>query len=109
MDIVAFFTNIMENHSYIAYLVLFIWSFAEGETGLVLAGTLAFAGHMLLVPSVIVASLGGSLSDFLFFYLGKKNKKFVERKIKNQEVIVAEVKKLLDKHAIWVIFIQRYL
>ena len=104
-----FFTNIMEHHSYLAYVILFIWSMAEGETGLVLAGILAYTGHILLLPAIIVAGFGGAAGDLLFFHLGKYHTDVVRDKIKNNEVIIDEIKDLLKKHDIIVIFVQRYL
>jgi membrane protein DedA with SNARE-associated domain len=104
-----FFTNIMEHHSYLAYLILFVWSMAEGETGLVLAVILVYTGHMLLFPAILIAGLGGAAGDLLFFHLGKYHSDVVKDKIKNNEIIIDEIKKLLKKHDIIVIFIQRYL
>jgi len=59
------------------YIILFFWSIAEGETGLVMAGVLSHTGDMNVVTSIIVAALGGFVGDQIYFYLGKWNKKWV--------------------------------
>ena len=52
------------------YLILFIGTFAEGETILVMAGFLAHRGY-LEVPWVIVTAFFGTLAvDQLFYYVG---------------------------------------
>lgn len=52
------------------YLILFIGTFAEGETILVVAAFLAHRGYLEL-PWVIVTAFFGTLAgDQLFFYLG---------------------------------------
>jgi membrane protein DedA with SNARE-associated domain len=59
------------------YIILFVWSIMEGETGLVMAGVLSHTGDMNVVTSIIVAALGGFVGDQIYFYLGKINKKWV--------------------------------
>ena len=52
------------------YLILFIGTFAEGETILVMAGFLAHRGYLEL-PWVIVTAFFGTLAvDQLFYYVG---------------------------------------
>jgi membrane protein DedA with SNARE-associated domain len=82
---------------------------AEGESGLVLAGVLSYTGHMFVLPAIIVAGIGGALGDLLFFHLGKYHTDVVKDKIKNNEIIIEEIQKILKKHDILVIFVQRYL
>jgi membrane protein DedA with SNARE-associated domain len=55
------------------YLTVFIGTFLEGETILVLGGFAAHRGYLAL-PGVILAAFIGSLSgDQLFFYLGRRH------------------------------------
>jgi len=106
MNWTEFFTNLMTHYG---YLILLIWTFFEGETALVLAGVLSFTGHMELGLSIFIAGTGGMLGDLFWFYIGKKHFDIVKDKIKNNEIIVDEIKKILKKFDILVIFIQRYL
>jgi membrane protein DedA with SNARE-associated domain len=53
------------------YWVLFLWTFLEGEAGLILAGYLAGEGYLAL-PGVILTALGGSFcGDQFYYYLGR--------------------------------------
>jgi membrane protein DedA with SNARE-associated domain len=53
------------------YWVLFIWTFLEGEAGLILAGFLAFDGYLNLVGVVLTAFSGAFCGDQFYFYLGR--------------------------------------
>jgi membrane protein DedA with SNARE-associated domain len=63
------------------YLALFIGTFLEGETILVVAGFLAHGGYLEL-PWVIVAAFSGTFAgDQTFFYLGRfKGIRFLEKR-----------------------------
>jgi membrane protein DedA with SNARE-associated domain len=59
------------------YWVLFLWTFLEGEAGLILAGFLAFEGYFT-VPGVIVTAFGGAFcGDQFYFYLGRLKGKYL--------------------------------
>ena len=91
------------------YIILFIWSIFEGETGLVMAGVLSHTGDMNIITSIIVAALGGFTGDQIYFYLGKINKKWVLEELKTHRRKFARARLLLRKYGGWVIFIQRFL
>jgi membrane protein DedA with SNARE-associated domain len=55
------------------YLTIFIGTFLEGETVLVLGGFAAFRGYLSLPCVILTAFLGSLLGDQLFFYLGRKH------------------------------------
>lgn len=63
------------------YLALFIGTFLEGETILVVAGFLAHSGYLEL-PWVILAAFSGTFAgDQTFFYLGRfKGIRFLEKR-----------------------------
>ena len=65
-------------------VILFIGTFAEGETILILAGFAAHQGYLYLPWVVLVAFLGTLSGDQLFFHLGRRQSRFV-----------------LDKHPAW--------
>ena len=54
------------------YLALFIGTFLEGETILVLAGLAAHQGWMSFPLVVVVATIGGFLGDQFFFFVGRR-------------------------------------
>jgi len=91
------------------YIILFFWSIAEGETGLVMAGVLSHTGDMNVVTSIIVAALGGFVGDQIYFYLGKWNKKWVLEELHAHKTKFARARLLLRKYGGWVIFIQRFI
>jgi membrane protein DedA with SNARE-associated domain len=91
------------------YIILFFWSIAEGETGLVMAGVLSHTGDMNVVTSIIVAAIGGFVGDQIYFYLGKLNKKWVLEELHAHRTKFARARLLLRKYGGWVIFIQRFI
>jgi len=91
------------------YIILFIWSIMEGETGLVMAGVLSHTGDMNVVTSIIVAALGGFVGDQIYFYLGKINKKWVLEELHAHRRKFARARLLLRKYGGWVIFLQRFI
>ncbi len=63
------------------YFALFLGTFFEGETILVLAGFLAFRGYMDINLVVIVAFFGSYAGDQLWYFLGRKHgRKLLARK-----------------------------
>jgi len=91
------------------YIILFIWSIMEGETGLVMAGILSHTGDMNVGLSILVAGLGGFIGDQIYFYLGRFNKKWVLEELKAHRRKFAKARLLLRKYGAWVIFIQRFI
>jgi membrane protein DedA with SNARE-associated domain len=59
------------------YAVIFIGTFLEGETILVLAGLAAHQGYLVLTWVILAAFLGSLCGDQLFFYLGRKHSQAV--------------------------------
>jgi len=91
------------------YAILFAWSILEGETGLIMAGVLSHTGDMRYFLSVFVAGLGGFTGDQIYFYIGRFNKGFIQRKLHKQRRKFAIAHLLLKKYGWPIIFIQRYL
>lgn len=54
------------------YYAVFLGTFLEGETILVLAGFAAHRGYLELPWVIGVAAMGGTLGDQLYFYLGRR-------------------------------------
>ncbi|PAF44069.1 DedA family protein [Helicobacter sp. 11S02629-2] len=91
------------------YLILFIWSILEGEWGLFLAGLASYDGKLDVVIAILVAGLGGFVGDQIYFYIGRLNKKLVQRKLKSQRRKFALASLLMSRYGWPIIFVQRYL
>ncbi len=53
------------------YLAVFIGSFLEGETALIIGGFLAHNGHLNLFYVMLAAGVGSFLGDQLYYYIGR--------------------------------------
>lgn len=91
------------------YIILFIWSMLEGESGLIMAGLLSHTGDMNIFMAIFVAGLGGFAGDQVYFYIGRFNKKYVYKKLKGQRRKLALAHLLLKKYGWPIIFAQRYM
>lgn len=95
-------------HEY-GYIILFFWSILEGEIGLLMAGIMSHTGHMYLPMAIFIAGLGGFAGDQFYFYIGRFNKGFIQKKLRSQRRKFAIAHLLLKKHGWPIIFVQRYL
>ena len=91
------------------YIILFIWSIAEGETGLVMAGVLSHTGDMTLSIAIVVAALGGFAGDQIYFYIGRYNKSYIHSEFRAHRRKFALAHLLLKKYGWPIIFVQRYM
>lgn len=91
------------------YIVLFLWSMIEGETGLVMAGVLSHTGDMSVPIAILVAGFGGFLGDQIWFYVGRYNKSYVHKEFEAHRRKFAKTRLLLRKYGIWLIFFQRFI
>lgn len=90
------------------YWVLFLWTFLEGEAGLILAGFLAYQGYMNIVGVMFTAFWGAFFGDQFYFYLGRlqgarllRAFTFIARKFR-------KALRLIEKYGTFVAFISRY-
>ncbi len=91
------------------YVILFIWSVMEGETGLVMAGVMVHTGDMVMLTAIVVAGLGGFVGDQIYFYIGRFNRNYIHKKLKSQRRKFALATLLLRKYGWAIIFVQRYM
>lgn len=105
----AFFTNLLTEYSQWFYLIIFIWCIMEGELALIFAGVLAHHGHVNLYFAVFVAGLGAFCGDQIYFYIGRYNKKYIQKKLSSQRQKFAVAHLLLQRYGWPIIFIQRYM
>jgi len=90
------------------YWVLFVWTFFEGEAGLILAGFLAYQGYFNVVGVMITACAGAFCGDQFYFYVGRLQG---ARLLKLFTLIARKFKKalrLIEKYGTFVAFISRY-
>ncbi|EAH5848767.1 DedA family protein [Campylobacter upsaliensis] len=91
------------------YAILFCWSILEGELGLIFAGLAAHDGKMSVALAIFVAGLGGFVGDQIYFYIGRYNKNYIQKKLHSQRRKFAVAHLLLQKFGWPIIFIQRYM
>ena len=85
------------------YPALFIGTFLEGETILVIAGFLAHRGYLELPWVIVIAFLGTFSGDQFYFWLGRtKGVRFLTRRPSYRGVEKAQ--DLLEKHHKPIIF-----
>lgn len=91
------------------YLAVFIGTFLEGETILIVAGFAAYEGYLEL-PLVIMAAFFGSLfGDQLYFFLGRFKGCSILDRFESWKPRVERFRKLMDRHNTWFILIFRFL
>lgn len=90
------------------YLALFIGTFLEGETILIIAGFAAFNGHLSLPLCILAAFAGSFAGDQTAFYVGRYNKRFLETRLKKWECRIEKVHRLLEKHQVLVLISFRF-
>ena len=83
-----------------AYLIIFLWCIAEGELALILGGIFAHEGHVNLGLIIFVAGLGGFVGDQIYFYIGRYNKKYIQKNIKLKKYAIEKenIVKSIDKN-----------
>jgi membrane protein DedA with SNARE-associated domain len=90
------------------YWVLFIWTFLEGEAGLILAGFLAFEGYLNLYGVMATAWAGAFCGDQFYFYLGRLKGKYL---LSHSHALVRKLRKglrLIANYGNLVAFTSRY-
>ena len=90
------------------YFALFVGTFLEGETILILAGFAAFNGHLSLPLAILSAFAGSFAGDQTAFYIGRYNKHYLETRLKKWECRIERVHHLLEKHQVLVLICFRF-
>ena len=80
------------------YAAVFVGSFLEGETLLVLAGFAAHQGYLSLPWVVVVAFTGGALGDQAFFFIGRQWGNALLRRLPRLDRKAQRVRELLMRH-----------
>jgi membrane protein DedA with SNARE-associated domain len=86
------------------YFALFLGTFFEGETILVLAGFLAFRGYMDLNMVIVVAFFGSYAGDQLWYFMGRKHGRRILARKPRWQLMGDKALRLVRKHPdIWVL------
>lgn len=101
-------TELFANYGHLAYPVIFLWTFMEGETIVIFGGYAAF--HDFLSPTMLglVAWWGSFLGDQTWYYLGRRfGPRLLDRFPKWQPGVV-HVSELMAKYGVWFILSFRF-
>jgi membrane protein DedA with SNARE-associated domain len=90
------------------YWVLFLWTFLEGEAGLILAGFLAFQGYFSLWGVVLIAFAGAFCGNQFYFYLGRWQGPLLLSIFTSIARKFRKGLKLIEKYGDFVAFISRF-
>lgn len=90
------------------YLILFLWTFIEGEAGLILAGFLAWQGYFSLPLVMLTAWCGAFLGDQCYFYVGRLKGDLLFRLTRRFAVKFRKGLRLIHRYGDWVAFVSRY-
>jgi membrane protein DedA with SNARE-associated domain len=91
------------------YLGIFIGTFLEGETILILGGFAAHRGLLRLPEVMLAAFLGSVLSDQLFFFLGRRHGAALLARRPQWQRGAERVRGLLDRYSTALILVFRFL
>jgi membrane protein DedA with SNARE-associated domain len=90
------------------YWVLFIWTFLEGEAGLILAGFLAFEGYLSLTGVILTSFAGAFCGDQFYFYLGRWQGPYLLKLFSSIARKFRKALRLIEKYGTFVAFASRY-
>lgn len=89
-------------HHY-GYLALFIGTFVEGETVLILAGFFAHRGYLDFPLVCIIAFSGAFLGDQFYFYLGRHKGNSILAKRPRWQAKTEKVRYYMNKYQTWLL------
>ena len=100
-----FLKEYLEAHG---YWVLFVWTFLEGEAGLIMAGFLAFEGYLNIFGVMLTALAGSFCGDQLYFYLGRLKGPVILKLFTPVARKFRKALRLIEEYGSLVAFISRY-
>ncbi len=79
------------------YLAIFVGTFFEGETILILGGFAAHRGYLLLPYVILLSFLGATAGDQFYYFLGRSNKQpwFLKKPVWQPRIL--KIQQWLDK------------
>jgi membrane protein DedA with SNARE-associated domain len=100
-----FLREYLETHG---YLVLFAWTFIEGEAGLIMAGFLAFEGYLNLFGVMLTALAGSFMGDQFYFFLGRLQGPLLFKLFTPIARKFRKALRLIEKYGDFVAFVSRF-
>jgi len=91
------------------YLAVFIGTFLEGETILVVAGFAAYEAYLRLEWVIVAAFFGSLFGDQLYFFIGRYKGESLLKKYRSWEPRVNRFRKMMARHETWFILVFRFL
>jgi membrane protein DedA with SNARE-associated domain len=92
-----------------AYFGIFVGTFFEGETILILGALAAYSGYLSLPGVIIVAFLGTLCGDQFYFFLGRWHGRQILEKRKSWKRRVEKAQRLFDRFSTHLILLFRFL
>lgn len=91
------------------YFAIFVGTFLEGETVLILGGFAAHRGYLNLSIVIFVAFLGTVVGDQLFYYLGRKHSETILNRRRGWQAKIVKARILVDTHKILILLSFRFI
>jgi membrane protein DedA with SNARE-associated domain len=98
--------SLVENYGYLA---VFVGTFLEGETILLIAGFAAFRGYLNLPLVMLIAFIGSFIGDQFYFYLGRRHGRTILARFPRFQPQAEKVHRLLERHHAPLIVALRFL
>jgi membrane protein DedA with SNARE-associated domain len=100
------FEYLLETYGYAA---VFIGTFLEGETILVLGGLAARIGHLELKGIILAAFLGTTLGDQLYFFIGRRYGKAILKSRPHWQEKTTKIDQLVNQYDVGLILSFRFM
>ena len=91
------------------YLAIAFFSFGGSMLIVATAGVFAYLGHINLFYALLIASIFNFLGDNFLFYLGRYNKKDIQKYLIKHKRKLAITRVLMKKYGVLAIFIQKFI
>ena len=101
--------DLIRDGGYLAYVILFLYSFGGGFVGLVIAGVLSYSGDLNIFVTMVVAGTSNFIGDQFLFYMARTNKSYANDTMKKYGRKVALAHLLMRKYGSPVVFLQKYI
>jgi membrane protein DedA with SNARE-associated domain len=91
------------------YLIIFVITFFEGETVLIIAAVLARGGLLDIDLCILSAFLGSVFGDQLFFHFARHEGYDFVKKFKYLSAVLPRADKLVKRHGAYVVLFSRFI
>ncbi|MEI8394431.1 MAG: DedA family protein [Rhodospirillaceae bacterium] len=102
-------TEIIQSYGNMYYIGIFLWTFLEGETIVLLSGVAAKHGVVDIYRLIVTAWTGAFLGDQLYFYIGRRWGEKLLNKFERFKPSISRAIKLLERFSTIFILTFRFL